>query len=105
MPAAAPEARDRGEAGEPPADRFAAIHGLFWLCANRAERGPLLVVVDDLRWLVDPSLAGLGYVARRAGDRALGLGWGFRSGDRGVRGGGLDGVGGVMGCERLRRGR
>ena len=29
------------EAGAPPADRFAAVHGLYWLCANRAEDGPL----------------------------------------------------------------
>ena len=60
------------EAGEPPADRFAAVHGLFWLCANRAERGPLVVAVDDVQWTDDPSLASLGYLARRAGDLALG---------------------------------
>ena len=65
------------EAGEPPADRFAAIHGLFWLCANRAERGPLVVAVDDVQWADDPSLAWLGYLARRAGDLALVVGVGF----------------------------
>ena len=68
-------ARVRGaEAGEPPADRFAAIHGLYWLCglcANRAERGPLVVAVDDVQWIDDPSLAWLGYLARRAPDLAL----------------------------------
>ena len=70
-------------AGEPPADRFAAIHGLFWLCANRAERGPVVMLVDDVQWVDDPSLAWLGYLARRAGDLALLLVLGLRSGDPG----------------------
>jgi DNA-binding CsgD family transcriptional regulator len=67
--------------GEHPADRFAAIHGLFWLCANRAERGPMVVLVDDVQWVDDPSLAWLGYLARRVGDLALLLVVGLRSGD------------------------
>jgi DNA-binding CsgD family transcriptional regulator len=70
-------------AGEPPTDRFAAVHGLYWLCANRAERGPLVGVIDDVQWVDDPSLAWLGYVARRAGDLALVLVLGLRSGDPG----------------------
>jgi DNA-binding CsgD family transcriptional regulator len=80
------------EAGEPPADRFAAIHGLYWLCANRAERGPLMVSVDDVQWVDDPSLAWLGYVARRVGDLALLLVLGLRSGDPGGERGELGGV-------------
>ena len=71
------------EAGEPPTDQFAAIHGLFWLCANRVERGPLVVVVDDVQWVDDPSLGWLGYLARRAGDLAVLLVVGLRSGDPG----------------------
>jgi len=71
------------EPGEAPADRFAAIHGLFWLCANRAERGPLLVAVDDVQWADDPSLGWLGYLARRARDLALLVVLGLRSGDPG----------------------
>ncbi len=70
-------------AGQPPADRFAAIHGLFWLCANSAECGPVVVLVDDLQWVDDPSLAWLGYLARRAADLALLLVVGVRSGDPG----------------------
>ncbi|MGO9957197.1 MAG: helix-turn-helix transcriptional regulator [Solirubrobacteraceae bacterium] len=69
--------------GEPLADRFAAIHGLYWLCANRAERGPLVVMVDDVQWADDSSLAWLGYLARRAGDLPLLLVLGLRSGDPG----------------------
>jgi tetratricopeptide (TPR) repeat protein len=71
------------EAGEPLTDRFAAVHGLNWLCANRAERGPLAVVVDDVQWGDDPSLAWVGYLARRASDLPLALLLGFRSGDAG----------------------
>ncbi len=69
------------QAGEPPADRFAAIHGLYWLCANRAEQGPLVVIVDDVQWVDDPSLAWLGYLGRRARDLPLLLVLGFRAGD------------------------
>ncbi len=71
-------------AGEAPADRFAAIHGLFWLCANRAERGPVVVVVDDAQWVDDPSLGWLGYVARRVGELAVMLVLGLRAGDVGA---------------------
>ena len=89
------------EVGEPPADRFAAIHGLFWLCANRAERGPLLVAVDDVQWADDPSLAWLGYLARRVGDLALLLVVGLRSGDPGGDRGELEGVVSDRGVERI----
>lgn len=69
--------------GERPADQFAAIHGLYWLCANRAEANPLVVVVDDVQWADDPSLAWLGYLARRADDLPVVLMLGLRSGDPG----------------------
>jgi len=44
---------------------FAALHGLYWLAANIAEDGPLLLVVDDVHWCDAPSLRYLAYVARR----------------------------------------
>jgi DNA-binding CsgD family transcriptional regulator len=69
------------EAGEPPTDRFAALHGLYWLCANRAERGPLAMAIDDVQWIDVPSLAWLGYLARRTGDLPLVLVLGLRSSD------------------------
>lgn len=70
-------------AGEPPADRFAAIHGLYWLCPNRAERSPITVMVDDVQWADDPSLAWLGYLGRRVGGLPVLLLLGLRSGDPG----------------------
>jgi DNA-binding CsgD family transcriptional regulator len=88
------------EAGEPPADRFAAIHGLFWLCASRAERGPLVLLVDDAQWVDDPSLAWLGYLARRAPDLALLLVVGLRSGDPGGDRGELERL---VGDDRVQR--
>ena len=72
------------EAGESPADRFAAIHGLYWLCANRAGDGPLVVTIDDVQWADDPSLAWLGYLARRVDDLPLLLVLGLRCGDPGA---------------------
>ena len=46
-------------AGDSPASEFAAVHGLYWLCANLAERKPLLLTVDDLHWVDGPSLSWL----------------------------------------------
>jgi DNA-binding CsgD family transcriptional regulator len=42
-----------------------AMHGLYWLVSNVAERGPLLLVVDDAHWGDSPSLRWLHYLARR----------------------------------------
>jgi DNA-binding CsgD family transcriptional regulator len=71
------------EEGEPPADRFAAVHGLYWLCANRAELGRCVLVIDDVQWADDPSLGWVAYLARRAVDLPLVLVLGLRSGDPG----------------------
>jgi len=87
--------------GEPPADRFAAFHGLYWLLANRADRGPIVVSVDDVQWADDPSLAWLGYVARRAEDLAVVLAVALRSGDPGGERGEVDGLVRAGGVERL----
>ncbi|MEA2479688.1 MAG: hypothetical protein QOJ07_1610, partial [Thermoleophilaceae bacterium] len=51
-----------GAAADP---SFAALHGLFWLTANLAARGPLLIVVDDAHWCDPPSLRWLSYLSRR----------------------------------------
>jgi hypothetical protein len=33
-----------------PTDLAAVAHGLYWLTANLAEAGPLMLAVDDLHW-------------------------------------------------------
>lgn len=43
----------------------AALHGLYWLCANLAERAPVAIVVDDAHWADADSLRWLNYLARR----------------------------------------
>ncbi len=42
-----------------------ALHGLYWLTVNLAERGPLLLSVDDVHWADDASLRFLVYLVRR----------------------------------------
>jgi predicted ATPase len=46
-------------------DRFAALHGLYWLVANLADERPVLLLVDDAQWADDPSLRFLAFLARR----------------------------------------
>lgn len=48
-----------------PVELGSAVHGLYWLCANLADRRPLLLAVDDLHWADEPSLLFLSYIARR----------------------------------------
>ncbi|MFG2002175.1 ATP-binding protein [Spirillospora sp. NPDC048911] len=45
-----------------------AVYGLYWLCANLAEDGPLLLAVDDVHWADDASLRFLSYLSRRVSD-------------------------------------
>jgi DNA-binding CsgD family transcriptional regulator len=80
------------EAGEPVTDRFAAIHGLYWLCANLAAPRPVAICVDDAQWADDASLTWLGYLARRAGDLAVLVVVAVRLGDRGGERGELAGM-------------
>ena len=48
-----------------PLDPAQARHGLYWLLASLAERGPLALFVDDAQWADLPSLDWLLYLARR----------------------------------------
>jgi DNA-binding CsgD family transcriptional regulator len=52
-------------ADEPPPTSFTVLHGLYWLCANLAQRQPLLLSVDDVHWADASSLRFLVYLARR----------------------------------------
>ncbi|MDQ3893242.1 MAG: ATP-binding protein, partial [Actinomycetota bacterium] len=47
--------------------RFRRRHGLYWLVANLARDGALLLAVDDLQWVDDPSLGFLRHLAMRIG--------------------------------------
>jgi DNA-binding CsgD family transcriptional regulator len=53
------------------ADVFAAQHGLYWLAANVASDRPLALLIDDVQWADPPSVAWLGYLARRLEGVAL----------------------------------
>jgi DNA-binding CsgD family transcriptional regulator len=44
---------------------FAAMHGLYWLIANLAERAPLALLVDDAHWADPDSLRFLAYLGGR----------------------------------------
>lgn len=46
----------------------AALHGLYWLVANLAERGPVLVAIDDVHLIDRPTLRWLVYLGRRLSD-------------------------------------
>jgi DNA-binding CsgD family transcriptional regulator len=45
--------------------RFAALHGLYWLCVNLSARAPLALLVDDAHWLDQQSLGWIEYLGRR----------------------------------------
>jgi DNA-binding CsgD family transcriptional regulator len=87
--AAAP-ARAIFEAGDSQANgmtsdaTFAALHGLYWLTANVAADGPLLLSVDDLHWCDRPSLRFLAYLVRRLEDMPTLVGTTLRSSDPGT---------------------
>lgn len=56
------------ELAEVRSDTSAAMHGLFWLTANLAERGPLLMAIDDAHWGDAMSLRFALYLGRRVDD-------------------------------------
>jgi DNA-binding CsgD family transcriptional regulator len=44
---------------------FEALHSLYWLMVNIADRAPALVLVDDCQWADQDSLRFLAYLAQR----------------------------------------
>jgi DNA-binding CsgD family transcriptional regulator len=61
-----PGAEADGNPGETPEDRvFAALHGLYWFCAELSERGPILLVIDDADRADQASVRFLAHLAPR----------------------------------------
>jgi DNA-binding CsgD family transcriptional regulator/tetratricopeptide (TPR) repeat protein len=46
-------------------DSFAVLHGLYWVTAGLAERGPLLLAIDDIHWSDAASLDYFGFLLPR----------------------------------------
>ncbi len=44
---------------------FEALHSLYWLVVNLADRGPLVILVDDCQWADPDSLRFVSYLAQR----------------------------------------
>jgi DNA-binding CsgD family transcriptional regulator/tetratricopeptide (TPR) repeat protein len=57
--------------GTAPVDLGAAIHACYWLCANLAERQPMMLTIDDAHWADEASLAFLAYLSRRVSELPL----------------------------------
>ena len=87
--------------GAAPESEFAALHGLYWLCVNLARPGPVLLAVDDLQWVDRPSLAWLGYVARRVAELPVLLAVTVRQDDPAAREPAVTGVIADSGVHRL----
>jgi DNA-binding CsgD family transcriptional regulator len=54
-----------GEGRTASSDAFAVHHGLYWLCSNLCDGGPVMLAVDDAHWGDLQSLRWLVYLARR----------------------------------------
>jgi DNA-binding CsgD family transcriptional regulator len=69
---------------KPVEDRFTVLHGLYWLTANLAERGGLVLAVDDVQWCDPASLQFLAYLVPRLDDLAVAVVVGVRTGEQGT---------------------
>ncbi|MEV4623127.1 AAA family ATPase [Asanoa sp. NPDC049573] len=59
----------------------AALHGLTWLAVGLAERGPTLLVVDDVHWADPLSLRWLAGLGRQLGELPLAILCAVRTGE------------------------
>ena len=69
---------------------LATLHGLYWLAANLAARGPLLLAIDDLHWTDLPSLRWLAYLLPRMEGLGLSVVVGLRPAEVGEEPGLID---------------
>jgi DNA-binding CsgD family transcriptional regulator len=75
--------------GEPMAGAdasFAALHGLYWLCANLAAREPLCLLIDDAHWADTASLRLLAFLLGRLEELRVGVVVAARPGEGGAGG-------------------
>ena len=52
---------------------YPIMHGLFWVLANLAETGPVLVVIDDVHWADRASLRLVLYLLQRLDEMAVSI--------------------------------
>lgn len=64
-----------------PNQRFALIHGLYWLLINLTAESPVAVIVDDVQWVDDFSMHCLAYLAGRLTEVPVALVAAVRRGD------------------------
>jgi hypothetical protein len=57
--------RDEPDPRARPAEEFALLHSLYWMCVNIAEERPLLMLLDDAQWADAPSLRYVEFTCRR----------------------------------------
>jgi DNA-binding CsgD family transcriptional regulator len=76
--------RSAVDAGPLPDPSFAVLNALYWLTSNLAERGPLLLAVDDAHWSDQASLRFLTFLLPRLGDLPVALALTSRAGEAGA---------------------
>ncbi|HTU87260.1 MAG TPA: AAA family ATPase [Solirubrobacteraceae bacterium] len=68
---------------QPAESLYARLHGLYWMCCNMAGERPQALLIDDAQWADDPSLAFLGFLARRLDELPILVVAAARSADNG----------------------
>ncbi|WP_445150733.1 AAA family ATPase [Baekduia sp. Peel2402] len=60
------------------------LHAVYWLATNLSLQQPLLIIVDDVHWVDEPSLEAIVYLARRLADVPIGVVVGLRPAEPGA---------------------